>query len=436
MLSREDNELVCRIGPRTAMGEVFRRYWVPACLSSQLPKKDSDPLRLRLLGESLVAFRDSNGVVGLLDELCPHRRASLALGRVEDCGIRCLYHGWKFGVDGRVQDTPNYEGPKFKDRVKARSYPVHEAAGIVWAYMGPPEKTPPPPRYAFMDVPDTHRVAFRINVKCNYLQLAEGGFDSSHVGILHSNMARPGWMAKEFTPNPDVLNPAALAVDDNAPDLELEPTDFGFYYSAVRIAGKDASGTERTNVRVVPFIMPSTRIIPSPATGFTVFETPMDDESTSTYIVVSADVPIERSKIRTILGLDDPRLYSDTDCNWHQTWDSNMGQNRSGMKENWSGLGGVQQEDAAMSLSMGPIVDRTEEHLVPADLAVVSLRRILISAAKAVAAAGDPVGANTDLSNVRSVDRTVSADTSWRELCPGHWVRNGAARGEKAGEPA
>lgn len=436
MLSREDNELVCRIGPRTPMGDVFRRYWVPACLSSQLPKNDSDPLRLRLLGESLVAFRDSNGAVGLLDELCPHRRASLALGRVEDCGIRCLYHGWKFGVDGRVQDTPNYEGPKFKDRVKARSYPVHEAAGILWAYMGPPEKMPPPPRYAFMDVPDTHRVVFRINVKCNYLQLAEGGFDSSHVGILHSNMARPGWMAKEFTPNPDVLNPAALAVDDNAPGLELEPTDFGFYYSAVRIAGKDASGIERMNVRVVPFIMPSTRIIPSPATGFTVFETPMDDESTSTYIIVSADVPIERSKIRTILGLDDPRFYSEIDCNWHQSWDSNMGQNRSGMKENWSGLGGVQQEDAAMSLSMGPIVDRTEEHLVPADLAVVSLRRILISAAKAVAAAGDPVGANTDLSDVRAVDRTVSADSSWRELCPGHWVRSGAARGEKAGEPA
>jgi phthalate 4,5-dioxygenase oxygenase subunit len=436
MLSREDNELICRVGPGTPMGAVFRRYWVPACLSSQLPKKDSDPLRLRLLGESLVAFRDSNGAVGLLDELCPHRRASLALGRVEECGIRCLYHGWKFGVDGRVQDTPNYAGPKFKDRVKARSYPVYEAAGIVWAYMGPPETKPPLPRYAFMDFPETHRAAIRMNVKCNYLQLAEGGFDSSHVGVLHSNMARPGWISKAFTPNPDVLNPAALAVEDNAPELELEPTDFGFYYSAFRAAGKDASGNERTNVRVVPFIMPSTRIIPSPVTGFTVFETPMDDESTSTYIVVAGDVPIERSKVLTILGLEDPRFYSEKDCSWHQSWDTNMGQDRSRMNESWSGLGGVQQEDAAMSLSMGPMVDRTEEHLVPADLAVVSLRRILMNAAKVVAAGGAPVGANADLSDVRAVDRTVSVGTSWRELCPGHWVRGAASRGEKAGEPA
>jgi phthalate 4,5-dioxygenase oxygenase subunit len=436
MLSREDNELICRVGPGTPMGAVFRRYWVPACLSSQLPKNDSDPLRLRLLGEALVAFRDTNGAVGLLDEFCPHRRASLALGRVEDSGIRCLYHGWKFGVDGRVQDTPNYCGPKFKDRVKARSYAVYEAAGMVWAYLGPPDKKPPPPNYAFMNVPDTHRTAVRINVKCNYLQLAEGGFDSSHVGVLHSNMARPGWISKEFTANPDVLNPAALAVDDNAPDLELENTDFGFYYSAFRTPGEAGGESGRTNVRVVPFIMPSTRIIPSPVTGFTVFETPMDDESTSTYIVVSGEVPIERAKILTILGLDDPRFYSEKDGNWHQTWDTNMGQDRSRMTENWSGLGGVQQEDAAMSLSMGAIVDRTEEHLVPADLAVVSLRRILMSAAKAVAAGGDPLGANTNLSDVRAVDRTVSDGKAWRKLCPGHWIRGGASRGEKAGEPA
>lgn len=436
MLSREDNELICRVGPGTPMGAVFRRYWVPACLSSQLPKKDSDPLRVRLLGESLVAFRDSNGAIGLLDELCPHRRASLALGRVEECGLRCLYHGWKFGVDGRVQETPNYAGPKFKDRVKARSYPVYEAAGIVWAYMGPAEKKPPLPHYAFMDVPQTHRTAIRMNVKCNYLQLAEGGFDSSHVGVLHSNMARPGWMSNDFTPNPDVINPAALAVDDNAPDLELEPTDFGFYYSAFRAAGKDATGLERTNARIVPFIMPSTRIIPSPVTGFTVFETPMDDESTSTYIVISGDVSIERPKVLSILGLDDPRFYSEKDCNWHQTWDTGMGQDRTRMKESWSGLGGVQQEDAAMSLSMGPIVDRTEEHLVPADLAVVTVRRILMSAVKTVAAGGDPVGASADLSDVRALDRTIDAGAHWRDLCPGHWVRGGSARGEKAGEPA
>jgi len=418
------------------MGEVFRRFWIPACLSSQLPRNDSDPLRLRLLGERLVAFRDTNGAVGLLDELCPHRRASLALGRVEECGIRCLYHGWKFGVDGRIQDTPNYEGPKFKERVKAKAYPVREAAGIVWTYMGPPDKQPPFPHYAFMDAPETQRTVVRMNVRCNYLQLAEGGFDSSHVGILHSNMARPGWLTRSFTPNPDVLNPAALAVEDNAPDLDLESTDFGFYYSAFRSAGVDEHGRERTNVRVVPFIMPSTRIIPSPVAAFTVFETPMDDETTSTYIVVAAEVPIERPKILKILGVDDPRFYDEKTCNWNQTWDDNMGQDRARMSENWSGLNGVQQEDAAMSLSMGPIVDRTEEHLVPADLAVVTVRRMLMAAARAVTAGGDPIGVSADLRDVRALDRTMTMGESWKNLCPGHWLKGGASRGETASEPA
>jgi phenylpropionate dioxygenase-like ring-hydroxylating dioxygenase large terminal subunit len=412
------------------MGAMFRRYWVPACLSSQLPHTDSDPLRVRLLGESLVAFRDSKGAVGLLDEFCPHRRASLALGRVEECGLRCLYHGWKFAVDGRIQDTPNYSGPKFNERVKAKSYPVREEAGIVWTYMGPSDKQPPFQRYGFMDAPATHRTALRMNVRCNYLQLAEGGFDSSHVGILHSNMARPGWLSKSFTPNPDVLNPAALAVEDNAPELDIEPTDFGFYYSAFRSTGHD----DRTNVRVVPFIMPSTRIIPSPATEFTVFETPMDDESTSTYIIVSGEVPIERPKILEILGLHDARYYDEKTCKWLQTWENNMGQDRSRLSENWSGLGGVQQEDAAMSLSMGPIVDRTQEHLVPADFAVVTLRRMLMAAAKAVAAGGNPIGTRTDLSDVRALDRTLTVGTSWKDLCPGHWIRGATNRGEKTSE--
>jgi phthalate 4,5-dioxygenase len=436
MLSREENELVCRVGPGSPMGAVFRRYWIPACLSSQLPQKDSDPLRLKLLGESLVAFRDTTGAVGLLDEFCPHRRASLALGRVEQCGIRCLYHGWKFGIDGRIQETPNYSGPTFKERVKAKSYPVHEEAGIVWTYMGPPDKQPPFQRYAFMNAPATHRTALRINVRCNYLQLAEGGFDSSHVGILHSNMARPGWLSNSFTPNTDVLNPAALAVEDNAPELDIEPTDFGFYYSAFRSAGRDEMSRDRTNVRVVPFIMPSTRIIPSPATDFTVFETPVDDESTSTYIIVAGEVPVERSKILTILGLDDARYYDESTCSWLQSWDNNMGQDRSRMSENWSGLGGVQQEDAAMSLSMGPIVDRTQEHLVPADLAVVTVRRMLIAAAKALASGEDPTGTRTDLTDVRAFDRTLTARSSWKDLCPGHWTRGNTKHGQKAGEPA
>ena len=194
MLPRSDNERICRVGAGTPMGEVFRRYWLPVCVSTQIARPDSDPLRVSLLGERLVAFRDTNGKVGVLQELCPHRGASLAIGRVEECGIRCLYHGWKFAVDGTLLDTPNNRDENFKKRVKATAYPVQEEGGLVWAYLGPADKVPAFTRYAFMDAAHDHRVILRVNTKANYLQLLEGGFDSSHVGILHSNVARPGWM--------------------------------------------------------------------------------------------------------------------------------------------------------------------------------------------------------------------------------------------------
>src|SRR5690606_18219196 len=141
-------------------------------------------------------------------------------------------------------------------------------------------------------------------------------------------------------------------------------------------------------------------------------------------------------KILKILGVDDPRFYDEKTCNWNQTWDDNMGQDRARMSENWSGLNGVQQEDAAMSLSMGPIVDRTEEHLVPADLAVVTVRRMLMAAARAVTAGGDPIGVSADLRDVRALDRTMTMGESWKNLCPGHWLKGGASRGETASEPA
>jgi phthalate 4,5-dioxygenase len=423
VLTTEENERICRVGPGAPMGSVFRRYWLPVCTSDQLPTADSDPLRVRLVGENLVAFRDTKGQVGLLQEACPHRGASLALGRVEDCGIRCLYHGWKFGVDGRVQDTPNYSGPAFKDRVKARAYPVREEGGLVWAYLGPQEKQPPFTRYAFMDAAPQNRAVIRINVNANYLQLVEGGFDSSHVGILHSNVARPGWMDSTFTPNPDQLNPAALAVEDNDPQLTLEHTDFGFNYAAFRSAGDDADGTERLNVRVVPYIMPSTRIIPAPKTLFTVFETPADDESTSTFIVIHGSEPVDRAKNLSILGLDDSRFYNEKDCVYRATWSDRLGQDRSRMRESWTGLAGIEQEDAAMSVSMGPIVDRTQEHLVPADRAIVEIRRMLLRSAAQVEKGGDPVAMPGDVTDVGAPDAFVSASArgKWRDLTPNHW---------------
>src|SRR5262252_5735939 len=177
MLTQEENERLCRVGPDTPMGRVLRRYWTPAFQLGDLPGPDCPPIQVTLLGESFVAFRDTNGRLGFLDELCMHRGASLALGRVEDCGIRCLYHGWKFAVDGTILETPNHPDPAFRARQKAKAYPVREAGGIVWTYLGPKAKEPPFTRYRFMDALEANRTVVRINVNANYLQLWEGGAD-------------------------------------------------------------------------------------------------------------------------------------------------------------------------------------------------------------------------------------------------------------------
>jgi phthalate 4,5-dioxygenase oxygenase subunit len=416
MLSREDNDVLCRVGPGTPGGTLMRRFWHPVCTSAQLPHPDCAPLRVRLLGEDYVAFRDTAGQVGFLEELCMHRGASLALGRVEEGGIRCLYHGWKFSASGSVLETPNHADPKYAARMTAPAFPVREEGGIVWAYVGPIELLPAFSRYAFMDAEPAHRVVLRINVSCNYLQLVEGGEDSSHVGVLHTNMARPGWKDNDFTPNPDVVNPAALASNDLEPALKIEETAFGFQYVALRKTHKPGV----RNARVVPFIVPYGRIIPAPAFLFTVLEVPKDDTHTSTYIVVHGETPITEEKIIELLGLNDPRYYNRKDCTFTASWADTFGQNRELMKENWTGLRGVEVEDATIGLSQGPLYDRSREHLVPADQAVVRVRRVLMESVKRVMEDKRPAALGLDLRGVSACDAQLEDGANWQDLLPSH----------------
>jgi phthalate 4,5-dioxygenase oxygenase subunit len=416
MLSREDNDVLCRVAPGTPGGALMRRFWHPVCTSAQLPQPDCAPLRVRLLGENYVAFRDTAGQAGFLEELCMHRGASLALGRVEEGGIRCLYHGWKFSASGAVLETPNNADPKYAARMKAPAFPVREEGGIVWAYVGPAELLPAFSRYAFMDAEPSHRVVLRINVACNYLQLVEGGEDSSHVGVLHTNMARPGWKDNEFTPNPDVVNPAALASNDLEPALKIEETPFGFQYVALRKT--QIPGVR--NARVVPFIVPYGRIIPAPAFLFTVLEVPQDDTHTSTYIVVHGDSPVTEEKIIELLGLNDPDYYDRKNCTFTASWADVFGQNRERMKENWTGLRGVEVEDATIGLSQGPLYDRSREHLVPADQAVVRVRRVLIDSVKRVMENKQPAALGLDLRGVSACDAQLEDGAAWQDLLPSH----------------
>jgi len=426
-MKKADNELLCRVGPETPMGQVFRRYWTPIALASQVDRNDSDPVRVRYCGENYVLFRDTEGRLGLLDELCPHRGASLALGRVEECGIRCLYHGWKFDVEGHLLDQPNYASPAYRARFRAAVYPCREAGGLIWGYFGPADKVPSFPDFAFLDAPATHRNIERIDIHCNYLQLLEGGMDSSHVGILHADQARPGWPSNSFTRNTDEHNPGALAVDDNAPTLSIETTDFGFHYAAIR---KTPDGGD--SVRIVPFILPFGRVIPAQARVATLFEVPLDDENTSTYIIVHSKTPYARAHHRSLSGIGDPKLYSETDFKWRATWENRFGQDRSTMKERWGGFQGLEQEDAAVALSMGPIFDRTREHLVPADAAVVHMRRLLLTAARGMAEGTEPPLLPSVARITGVADTELAPGAKWQDLVPHHKAKREASLVELA----
>jgi phthalate 4,5-dioxygenase oxygenase subunit len=423
MATRQQNELLCRVGPETAMGNVFRRFWHPVCTSAQLPKPDCNPLRVRLLGEDYVAFRDTNGAVGLLEELCMHRGASLALGRVEDCGIRCLFHGWKFGVDGTIQEMPNYPDKTYMARHRAKAFPVREAGDMVFAYVGPAELEPEFPHFPFIDVPEENRTVIRVNTNCNYLQNLEGGLDSSHSSMLHSDYLRKDWRQ----------NAVSTAMDDAAPALEAEDTDFGYHYSAIRHV-ETRAGERIDNVRIMPFIMPSSRIIPGrrnisiggPVGGHAdmfIFEVPADDENTSTYIVIYGTKPVDRTAALKRLGLDNPKFWSETDPNYRLTAEEGFGQDRTIMHESWTGFnGGVYIEDLAVIGSMGKIYDRTKEHLVPADRAVMRARQKLIEAAADVGSGKEPLGLHVDYSKLAAFDGDVPIKKHWRELVPGHVV--------------
>jgi phenylpropionate dioxygenase-like ring-hydroxylating dioxygenase large terminal subunit len=418
MVTQAENETLVRVGPGTDVGELMRRYWHPVATSAQLPDPDCKPLRTKLLGQRLVVFRDTDGNVGVMNELCMHRGASLALGRVEEGGIRCLYHGWKFAVDGTILETPNHADCRYRERMKAPAYPVVERSGLIWTYIGAKEHQPPFRTFAADEVPPENQVVIRINMKANYLQLWEGGVDSSHVSTLHTNQARKSWSAErgaevdvtEWTP-----------MDDPAPLFEAEDTPFGYHYAATRRLPPGRENDQIRNVRITPAIFPTGRIIRGPIMDFLVWETPDDDYSTSTYITVYAQQPIERDWIKGILGIDDPRVWDEGDCNYKGTWENGFFQDRDSMELNWTGLKGLEQEDAAIGLSYGPIFDRTEENLVTADLAVVKLRRRILQAARDVKEGRPALGAFiSDLTSVAAPDEDVPAGTDWRSLAPFH----------------
>ena len=240
MMTPEENDLLCRVEGDAPMGQIMRRHWIAACLSEEVAEPDGAPIKVRLLGEDLVVFRDSKGRVGVLDEYCSHRRASLLFARNEDCGLRCLYHGWKFDVDGNIVEMASEpDNSLIFDRVKHKSYPTREAGGFVWTYMGPQEdmrEFEPP---AFAPTPDVRVSATKVRVRCNWAQILEGQIDSAHSSHLHSSDMVPAQVDGAKATEANWLRPST----DKAPRFQIERTSYG---SAMRRSGVRSRTRRRT----------------------------------------------------------------------------------------------------------------------------------------------------------------------------------------------
>ena len=405
MLRREDNELVTRVGPGTPMGLTLRRYWMPALLSSELPHADSDPLRVRLLGEDLVAFRDSNGSVGLIQNNCPHRGASLFFGRNEEGGIRCVYHGWKFDVSGQCLDMPAESD--FRSKVAARAYPTTEKAGVVWTYMGPPERQPPVPDLEWMRAPAGYCWISRTHQSCNYLQAMEGGLDTSHSSFLH----------REFTPD-GLTNPRARST---APRLEVLNTDYGYMYASIRHLPDD----KQNYVRVYHYVMPfyQLRAGGSPKSlGNTDGHmwVPIDDVTCWTYnFHFSHAGPLayeEWQRVEHQMGRGLAEDYTPGTFKLKANATNDYGLSRERQRTvNYTGIQGTNTQDFAVQESMGAIYDRTQEHLGSADTAIIQMRRLLLEAVRDVAEGRDPIGSRGQGSNVRPAQMYLPDDARWSE---------------------
>lgn len=374
MLNSENNEILTRVGPGTAMGGLFRQFWQPALLCEELPAPDCAPVRVRLMGENFVAFRDSSGKVGLLDAHCPHRLAELFFGRNEEGGLRCVYHGWKFSVTGELLDMPSEPAGspmRCNPNIRAKAYPVHEAGGIVWAYLGPQESIPPLPQMEFMGLPAQNFYTSKCLMKCNYQQALEGSIDTAHLTFLHRSMAP---MQK------DVFNVGHLQEygdADGAPRFFCEDTEYGMRISARRDGGEDTYYW-----RITQWLMPAAVLVPT-AEGLVCRANlfiPIDDENCWWYrIRYHQDRPLTKSEISGYSdgAFDYAELIPGT-FNPRGSRENDYLQDREKQSKSFTGIPSAQLQDLAIQESQGKIHDRSLEKLVKSDFPLVQCRRTLL----------------------------------------------------------
>jgi phenylpropionate dioxygenase-like ring-hydroxylating dioxygenase large terminal subunit len=394
----EQNELLTRTGPGTPMGELFRCYWLPALLAAELPAADCPPVRVKLLSERLIAFRDSQGRLGLIDEFCAHRGVSLWFGRNEEGGLRCAYHGWKYDVSGQCVEIPSEpDNPQLCRRMKLKSYPLVERGGVLWTYMGPPAHQPPLPEHEWATVPAAHRYVSKRWQECNYLQAMEGGIDSSHVSFLHRHTMKVDPLFRGAKGNEYNLK-------DLRPQFEVVESPGGLYIGARRNA-EDG----KYYWRITQWVMPSFTLIPPradhPIGGHS--WVPIDDENcwawSTNHHATRALTREEREALEAGKGIHTPLIPGTFRPLANRDNDYLMDRKAQREGRSFSGVEGFAMQDASVQESMGAIQDRTRENLVPTDQGIIMARRRLIAAAEGLARGVRPPGVDVRHQRVRSV---------------------------------
>lgn len=417
MLTQEENDLLCRVEGKALMGQLMRRHWTPVCLIEEVSEPDGTPVKAKVFGEDLVVFRDTNGRVGVMDEYCPHRRVSLVFGRNENCGLRCLYHGWKMDVDGNIVERVSEPVIPITNLnaapPKHLAYPTKEWGGFVWTYMGPPDTQPgfEPPAWA--PTADVQVTIAKVIIPCNWAQILEGAIDSAHSSSLHSSDMVPARVDSARATDSMWLRPST----DKAPRMQIERGTYGFRYAAIRRPITNAAVNDY--VRSTVFVAPATVLIP-PNNLYNVanINVPMDDTHTAFYFMAwgHADQTPDKDAWRKFLG---QQIGPDLDDNYLPLRNrSNMfWQDRAAMKAgNFTGITGFPNQDIAMWLTMGPIADRTHERLGASDLAIVEFRKQMLQAVQAFAAGGRAIGTGDARiqKTICAYQAIVPKTTDWR----------------------
>jgi phthalate 4,5-dioxygenase oxygenase subunit len=416
MLTKEENELLCRIEGDAPMGQLMRRHWTPVCLTEEVGEADGTPVKAKVLGEDLVVFRDSEGKIGVLAELCPHRRASLVYGRNEEGGLRCLYHGWKFDVAGNTLEMSSEPAAStLMSKVKHKAYPAKEWGGLVWAWFGPQDAVPAftPPAWAPSE--DVRVTIAKVWLPCNWAQILEGAIDSAHSSSLHSSDMVPARVDGAKATGKIWLRPST----DKAPRMQVQRDGYGFRYAALRRPIQDAANNEY--VRSTVFVAPGTVLIP-PNNMYNVanVNVPMDDTNTVFYFIAwghPSKVPEAatwRKYLHQEVGVDLDQYYRPL-----RNPDNRFWQDRQAMKAgNFTGITGFPNQDVAMWITMGAIADRSQDILGASDLAVVEFRRQMVDAVKAFARGEPAIGTGDQAlpSSVCSFQSIVQKTTDWRNF--------------------